>query len=143
MATLVSLEQRIRYAPSFIRFGIVGAIATVIDFALFNIMLGGEYDPSTAHLLFAATSGFAVATYTSYQLNARFTFRAERTSGALGRYYAIAIGGVLIHNAALLGLRSVFGPETFIELNATKVGALSASLLWNYVGYRQFAFRHR
>ncbi len=143
MATLVSLEQRIRYAPSFIRFGIVGVIATVIDFTLFNAMLAGEYDPSTAHLLFAATSGFAVATYTSYQLNARFTFRAARTNGALGRYYAIAIGGVLIHNAALLGLRSVLDPETFIELNATKVGALGASLFWNYVGYRQFAFRHR
>ncbi len=143
MASLVSLDQRIRSAPSFVRFGIVGLIATAIDFALFNAALGGEYEPSTQHLLFAATSGFAVATYTSYQLNARYTFRASRTNGALGRYYAIAIGGVLIHNAALLALRSVLSPETFIELNGTKVGALSASLLWNYVGYRQFAFRHR
>ena len=143
MATLVSLEQRIRYAPSFVRFGIVGAIATVIDFAIFNAILAGEYNPSTPHLLFAATSGFAVATYTSYQLNSRYTFRATRTNGALGRYYAIAIGGVLIHNLTLLGLRAALSPETFIELNATKAGALSASLFWNYVGYRQFAFRHR
>ena len=143
MAPLVALEQRIRYAPSFIRFGIVGAIATAIDFAIFNLLLGGEYEPGTAHLLFAATSGFAVATYTSYQLNARFTFRASRTSGALGRYFAIAIGGVVIHNITLLALRSALSPETFLELNATKAGALSASLVWNYVGYRQFAFRHR
>ncbi len=143
MATLVSIEQRIRYAPSFIRFGIVGAIATLIDFTIFNAILAGEYDPTTQHLLLAATSGFAFATYASYQLNSRYTFRAERTNGALGRYFAIAIGGVLIHNATLLGLRSVLSPETFIELNVTKMGALSASLLWNYVGYRQFAFRHR
>lgn len=143
MATLVSLEQRIRYAPSFVRFGIVGGIATVIDFVLFNLALAGEYEPSTGHLLFAATTGFSVATYTSYQLNARYTFRAARDNGALSRYYAIAIVGVLIHNAALLALRSITSPETFIELNGTKAAALSASMLWNYVGYRQFAFRDR
>ena len=143
MATLVTLEQRIRYAPSFVRFGIVGAIATVVDFTLFNLALAGQYDPSTYHLLLAATSGFTVATYTSYQLNARYTFRADRNSGALGRYFTIAVAGVLIHNAALLVLRSILDPETFIELNATKAAALSASMLWNYVGYRQFAFRHR
>jgi len=143
MATLVMLEQRIRYAPSFVRFGIVGLIATIVDFTLFNAALGGQYDPSTSHLLLAATSGFTVATYTSYQLNARYTFRAERNNAVLGRYFAIAVAGVLIHNAALLGLRAVFSPETFVELNATKAGALSVSMFWNYVGYRQFAFRHR
>ena len=143
MATLVALEQRIRYAPSFVRFGLVGVVATILDFTLFNAALAGEYEPSTSHLLFAATTGFSVATYTSYQLNARYTFRAARNNGALGRYYAIAIGGVLIHNLALLALRSALSPETFIELNVTKAGALSASMLWNYVGYRQFAFRDR
>ena len=143
MATLISLEQRIRYAPSFVRFALVGMVATMVDFVLFNAGLAGEYNPGTAHLLLAATTGFSVATYTSYQLNARYTFRASRSNGVLGRYYSVAIGGVLIHNMTLLVLRSVLSPETFIELNATKVLALGASLLWNYVGYRQFVFRDR
>lgn len=143
MATLLSIERRIRFAPSFVRFGLVGFVATILDFTMFNAALAGEYEPSTAHLMFAATSGFSVATYVSYQLNSRYTFRATRDNGALGRYYAIAIGGVLLHNATLLVLRAVLSPETFIELNGTKVMALGVSLLWNYVGYRQFAFRNR
>lgn len=140
---MVTLDRRIRTAPSYVRFALVGFVATIVDFALFNAALAGQYDPSTYHLMLAATSGFTVATYTSYQLNSRFTFRATRDNGALGRYFAIAVAGVLIHNAALLALRSVLDPETFIELNATKAGALSVSMLWNYVGYRQFAFRDR
>ena len=138
---MVTLEQRIQYAPSYVRFALVGIIATIFDFGFFNLALAGQYEPSTYHLILAATSGFTIATYISYQLNARFTFRATRDNGALGRYFAIAVAGVLIHNAALLAVRSVLDPETFIQLNVTKAAALSVSMLWNYVGYRQFAFR--
>jgi putative flippase GtrA len=28
---MVTLEQRIRYAPSFVRFAMVGALATIVD----------------------------------------------------------------------------------------------------------------
>jgi putative flippase GtrA len=138
---MVTLEQRIRYAPSFVRFAMVGALATIVDFSTFNILLGGNGDPSTPHLLIAATTGFTIATYTSYQFNSRFTFRAGRSRAAMTRYFVIAVGGVLIHNATLLALRAAFDPGTLIELNVTKLGALSASMLWNYVGYRQFSFR--
>ncbi|MDA0353382.1 MAG: GtrA family protein [Chloroflexi bacterium] len=141
MSTLVSIDQRLRIAPSYVRFGLVGIIATIVDFGLFNLGLLGEYEPTTAHLLIAASSGFMVATYTSYQLNARFTFRAPRDNRALTRYFAIALAGVLIHNTALLALRSLLSPDTFVALNMTKAGALSVSMLWNYVGYRQFAFQ--
>ncbi len=138
---MVTLDRRIRTAPSYVRFALVGMVATIVDFALFNAALAGQYNPGTAHLMIAATSGFTIATYTSYQLNSRFTFRAARDNGALSRYFAIAVAGVLIHNIALLALRSALSPDTFIELNVTKAGALSVSMLWNYVGYRQFAFR--
>ena len=138
---MVTLDRRIRTAPSYVRFALVGMVATIVDFALFNAALAGQYNPGTAHLMLAATSGFTIATYTSYQLNSRFTFRAARDNGALSRYFAIAVAGVLIHNIALLALRSALSPDTFIELNVTKAGALSVSMLWNYVGYRQFAFR--
>ena len=138
---MITLDQRIRTAPSFVRFALVGFVATIVDFVLFNAALVGQYDPSTSHLMFAATSGFMVATYVSYQLNSRFTFRAERDNGVLSRYFVIAIGGILIHNGTLLALRAALSPETLIELNATKAGALSVSMLWNYIGYRQFAFR--
>jgi putative flippase GtrA len=135
------LDSRIRGAPSYVRFALVGIVATIVDFALFNVGLAGQYDPETYHLLTAATAGFTVATYVSYQLNARFTFRATRDNAALGRYFAIAVMGVLIHNGALLALRAATSPDTFIALNLTKAGALSVSMLWNYVGYRQFAFK--
>ena len=140
-STLELLGRRLRDAPSFIRFALVGGIATVVDFSIFNIVLAGRGEPSTLHLLIAATVGFGVATYTSYQLNARFTFRASRSTAALGRYIGIAVGGLLIHNTTLLILRGQLDPDTVIELNAVKLAALSASMIWNYIGYRQIAFR--
>ena len=133
--------RRVRDAPSFLRFALVGGTATVVDFSIFNVVLAGRGEPSTTHLLAAATIGFVFATYTSYQLNSRFTFRATRSVAALGRYLGIALGGLLIHNATLLFLRGQLDPSTVIELNAVKFGALGASLIWNYLGYRHIAFR--
>jgi putative flippase GtrA len=132
--------RRLRDAPSFFRFATVGGTATIIDFFFFNIVLAGRGDPSTAHLLAAATIGFTFATYASYQLNSRFTFHSARSHSALGRYAGIAIGGLLIHNATLLLLRGQLNPSTVIELNAVKFVALSVSMIWNYVGYRNIAF---
>ncbi|MBT5774141.1 MAG: GtrA family protein [Dehalococcoidia bacterium] len=140
-SSLELLGRRLRDAPSFIRFALVGGSATVVDFTFFNIILGGRGDPTTFHLLVAATTGFSFATYTSYQLNSRFTFHAARSPSALGRYVGIALGGLLIHNATLLFLRGQLDPSTVIELNAVKFGALGASLIWNYLGYRHIAFR--
>ena len=140
-STLEFLARRLRHAPSFFRFAIVGGIATTVDFFFFNIVLGGSGDPSTPHLLAAATTGFIFATYSSYQLNSRFTFRAARSSGALGRYFGVATVGLLIHNATLLMLRGWLDPGTVLELNAVKLGALGASMVWNYFGYRHVAFR--
>jgi len=137
-STLELLARRLRHAPAFLRFAIVGGIATIVDFTFFNVVLGGRGDPSTTHLLAAATTGFAFA---SYQLNSRFTFRAARSSGALGRYFGVATVGLLIHNATLLMLRGWLDPGTVLELNAVKLGALGASMVWNYFGYRHVAFR--
>ena len=137
---MISFDDRIRSTSSFVRFALVGLIATLVDFLLFNTMLFGRYAPSTSHLMIAATFGFATATYVGYQLNSRFTFRAVRNTEALGRYFAIAIGGVLIHNGTLLLFREALTTESFIELNTAKAGALSISMLWNYFGYRYFVF---
>jgi len=140
-STIDLLTRRLLDAPSFFRFAIVGGIATAVDFAFFNAILAGRGEPDTYHLLTAATAGFTVATFTSYQFNSRFTFQATRSHAALGRYYGVAVGGLLIHNTTLLLLRGALDPSTVLALNAVKLGALSVSLVWNYVGYRYVAFR--
>jgi putative flippase GtrA len=140
-SSLELLERRLCDTPSSIRFAIVGGTATVVDFAFFNVILGGRGDPTTVHLLVAATIGFSFATYASYQLNSRFTFHAARSHGTLGRYLGIALGGLLMHNATLLFLRGQVDPSTVIQLNTVKFGALVVSLIWNYFGYRHIAFR--
>ncbi len=141
MCTRPTRDGAFRLAPSFVRFALVGALATAVDFAIFNSLLGGRSDPSTTHLLVAATIGFTVATQTSYRLNARFTFKARRSPAALGRYTAVTVGGLVLHNVTLLLLRQTLDPQTVVALNAIKLGALSTSTVWNYLGYRLVAFR--
>ncbi|MDA1061517.1 MAG: GtrA family protein [Chloroflexi bacterium] len=125
-----------------LRYAIVGVIKVPADFLVFNAVLIGAAAPSTGHLLLAATAGFTSGAAVTYVLNARYTFRAPAGFDSLGRYVAVSAGGLLLHNAALLVLAALIAPSGVLALNTVKVGALLASLAWNYIGYSRLVFAH-
>ena len=125
-----------------LRYAIVGVIKVPADFAVFNAVLLGAEVPSTAHLLLAATAGFMSAAAVTYVLNARYTFRARPRLDSFTRYLLVSAAGLLLHNAALLLLVAAVAPSGVLALNAVRVGALLASLAWNYFGYKHLVFMH-
>lgn len=140
-ALLTTLRQR-----PLIRFVIVGAFVTVIDFSVFNLIIRLAGAPSAMHALVANTISFTVASNVGYQLHARITFRSVRHWRGFTAFGAVAVMGVLISDAALQALLllfhllSLFETNSPLALNAAKAGAVLVAAIWNYQGYRIFAF---
>ena len=124
----------------FARFLVFGALAAVVDFTVFNMVVATTSHNEVAWVLFANTSAFTLAVMTSYLLNARYTFDARWESRSLTRFVMVAVGGAALYNSALLGVRAAVEPESTLELNAAKAAAAVLLVCWNYIGYQRFAF---
>ena len=131
-----------------VRFVIVGAFVTVVDFGVFNFVLLLVHEISRPYVLLANTISFAVAANVGYQLHARITFRSSRDWRGFAAFGVVALAGVSIYNAALFLLLLAVDSNHPLALNIAKVGAVCVAAIWNYQGYRIFAFggrrtRHR
>jgi len=137
-----SLLEALQQQP-LTRFFFVGIVVTAVDFGIFNALVLLHGDPSTAYIVFANTIAFAVAANVGYQLHSRFTFRVGRQWRSFWAYVAVAVIGVTIYNASLLGLLWLIGSDHPIALNVAKVGAVGFASTWNFQGFRLLAFRPR
>lgn len=137
-ALLTALRQR-----PLVRFVIVGGFVTVIDFAVFNLVLLLAHDISRPYVLLANTISFTVAANVGYQAHARITFRSGRHWRGFTAFGLVALAGVSVYNAALFLLLLPFDSNHPLTLNAAKVGAVAIAAIWNYQGYRIFAFGGR
>ncbi len=84
----------------------------------------------------ATTAGFAVGTWVSYVLNARFTFRRAMEGRTLIRFTSVTLAGWglnvgLVEGAGLLGLNYGFGV----------VASLIIAPAFNFMGHRLVTFR--
>jgi|SRR4051812_20347925 putative flippase GtrA len=121
------------------KFGIVGAINTVVDFGIFNVLragLGvGPLTSSTIALVVAATS--------SYLMNRFWTFRHRARSG-LGREYAL----FFILNGIGLGIQLSciavshygFGFDSIFADNVAKVVGLLIGTVFRFLTYKRWVF---
>lgn len=124
-----------------VRFSLVGLMKTALDFATFNLVLWLAGVEGFVVVLLANTAGFAVSVASSFVLNARYTFRVATVPGGFRRYVLISVIGLVIYNGSLAIILVIADPEGTLALNAAKVGALAASMGWNFLGYWRFVFR--
>ncbi|HXF56273.1 MAG TPA: GtrA family protein [Actinomycetota bacterium] len=117
------------HAPTLRRllvFGTVSVVATLVDLAVFNLLLRAEPVPR-----FVATStGYGVGLVVNYLLNRWVTFRGggrDRWSEEFALFALISVAGLLLNNAAV---------ETAARLVGTGAGLLTgarlvvATVLW-------------
>lgn len=129
-----------------VRFGVVGVVNTLIDFAVLNLLLALFGVTAGAPLVLCNAAAFIAASLNSYFLNKKWTF-AQKSRATLRQYLAflvLAVGGLLINSLVLyalvtsLPLPSGFSPTLWV--NIAKVGATAASLVWNYLACRYVIF---
>jgi len=126
-----------------VRFAIVGGFVTIVDFGVFNLVLLLVPEISRLYVLLANTISFAIAANVGYQLHARITFRSSRDWRGFAAFGMVALAGVSIYNAALFLLLLVIDSHHPLALNLAKAGAVAVAAIWNYQGYRIFAFGGR
>jgi len=118
----------------FIGYGIVGVINTVVDFAVYSIMLSVIGLPPWLSQII----GFSAGTVVSFVLNSGVVFKdSERSRGAQFLLFVIVNVVSLGITTGLVHLFTSFGMNAYIA----KFIVLVFKVFFNYFGYKLFVFR--
>ncbi|MFI5957848.1 GtrA family protein [Cryptosporangium sp. NPDC051539] len=120
------------------KFGIIGVVNTVLDFAVWNALLSiGPIKAQVASTVVSATS--------SYFMNRHWTFRHRARSGLRREYLLFfvfnAIG--LVITAGILAIASYgFDVGNVAALNVVKLFAIAIATVFRFWAYRRWVFLH-
>jgi len=117
----------------FLRFAVVGAVATVVHYAVLIAMTewGG------ASPVWATVCGFFVGALVSYNLNRRYTFATKPAFGKGLAKFLLVIGVGAVINAGIVAAFVSAGVHYMIG----QVIATGLVLIWNFAASRYFVFR--
>lgn len=135
-------------AGQFLRFGIIGGVNTLLDFAVLNGLsyFTGIYEGNG--IIPLNMISFTVAVINSYYLNKRWAFKdtgGEEKGRKFTLFLMVSIIGAFINTATVrivsTNLDPLFGLSQPLWLNFAKILATALSLVWNFVGYKFFVFK--
>ena len=131
----------------FVKFGIVGASGTVIDFGLTALCKGIFGMPD----LLANAIGFSLAATSNYFLNRVWTWKS--TSKEVGvefaKFFLVSLIGLGLNSFILFLLKDVSIIPRFVETTldwdfwVAKVIATAVVMVWNFVANNLFTFRQK
>ena len=130
-----------------IKFGIVGAVAFVVDLGLFNILrntvLSGYGNGPLSRAVVATIVSAAVATCVAWVGNRAWTFRHRRNRPAHHEalLFALTKGVALLIQAVCVGISHHFlGQESLVAENLAKLVGIGLGTLFRFWSYRRFVF---
>lgn len=134
-------ERWQKFVHEALKFGIVGGINTVINYAVFNALALTVFSDGQ---LKAAVVATVVATITSYLMNRHWTYR-DRPKSAMRREYALFFlfnaTGLLIELGVLAAAKYGLGVTSLLALNVAKTGGVVLATLFRFWSYRTFVFQ--
>src|SRR5689334_6568001 len=133
-----------------IKFGIVGAVAFVIDLGLFNILrataLSGYGNGPLSRAVVATIISAAVATVVAWIGNRAWTFRHRRNRPVHHEalLFALTNGVALLIQAGCVGVTNqvVAGETGWVAENLAKMIGIALGTLFRFYAYRRFVFSH-
>jgi putative flippase GtrA len=134
-------ERWQKFIHEALTFGIVGGINTVINYAVFNVLVLTVFVDGQLKATVIAT---VVATITSYLMNRHWTYR-DRPKSALRREYVLFLAfnatGLLIELGVLAAAKYGLGVTSLLALNVAKTGGVLLATLFRFWSYRTFVFQ--
>jgi putative flippase GtrA len=130
-----------------IKFGIVGAVAFVVDLGLFNLLrrtvLSGYGNGPLSRAVVATIISAAVATCVAWIGNRAWTFRHRRNRPVHHEalLFALTNGFALLIQAACVGIsHHVLRQESLVAENVAKLVGIALGTLFRFWAYRRFVF---
>jgi putative flippase GtrA len=125
-----------RTVGRFLRFALVGASGVVVNAVLLLLLVERLGVP----VLLASLLSIEVSTLSNWSLNRAWTWRDRREPGgmmaSLGRYHAVAVGGMALQ-WTVLGLMLQF---TGVHYLVGSLAGVAVGTLWNFLGNDKLAF---
>ena len=139
--------RKIAVLAQFGRFFAVGALNTVIDFGILNLLSRATGIAAGFLLGGVNVPGFLVAVVNSYLWNKLWVFK-EGTNNLLAafpKFFAVTLMGLLVNSGIVIFFTTYLAPSTGlppnIALNIGKLLATVISLAVNFLGYKFFVFQ--
>lgn len=117
-------------------FGAVSLATTILDFALFNLMVVTRAVP----VVTANTLSYSAGIAASYLLNKRFTFGGggrDKRSHEVALFVLFNIGGLALNNLAVALVADV---RSTLLLNAMKLLAGIVAAVVKFVGFKRWVY---
>ncbi|APW36765.1 hypothetical protein RD110_05805 [Rhodoferax koreense] len=131
-ASAATKHFSVRSAFSFL---LVGGLATALQYLLTAIMALGFGVPPVR----ASAIAFSISAVANYLLNARFTFKSEKSHReTLPRFAITALAGLLVNTIALAFLLSIG-----LNVVISQILSTACVLLWNYGVNSVWTFRNK
>lgn len=129
-----------------LRFGLVGVVNTMVDYAMLNLIVLALNIFNPVSLVLCNIGSFLGANINSYLMNKRWTFE-DRGHWSKREYFIFllcSLGGLAINCSVIFFLsHTLVNPQWsfFVNLNVAKFLATVASMVWNFCSYRAFVFK--
>lgn len=130
-----------------VKFGEVGVLNTFVDAGILNFLIGASGITAGIWLAPLNTVSFLFAMINSYLWNKFWTFKgAGRATGKNFLQFLVVSGiGWGINTGILVLVTSLITPLFSLSAgawaNVAKLGAISVSMIWNFLGYKFFVFK--
>lgn len=115
------------------KFGVVGVIATVIDFSVMNLLHYGLH----LDILIANTAGFTISLVFNYAASMKFVFE-HRDGMSRTREFTIflilSVIGLLLNDGIVL----ILNKGVALEANIAKIAATALVMIYNFVTRKIF-----
>lgn len=115
------------------KFGVVGVIATVIDFSVMNLLHYGLH----LDILIANTAGFIISLVFNYAASMKFVFE-HRDGMSRTREFTIflilSVIGLLLNDGIVL----ILNKGVALEANIAKIAATALVMIYNFVTRKIF-----
>lgn len=130
-----------REVDRFVKFALVGALGTIVDMGLLNLLILGLTMPK----FWANTCSFSAAALSNFTWNRLWSFPESRqrpVSRQFGQFFAVSLGGYIINQTLFLSLdRWIFGSWGSLGYNVAKAVAITVVLFWNFGVNRLWTYR--
>ncbi|MBU1119403.1 GtrA family protein [Patescibacteria group bacterium] len=130
-----------------VRFGVAGGLNTLLDWGILNLLTTTFNVYSGELILVFNIFSVSAALVNSYILNKYWTFRATgqaKTSTQIGKFLAVSIVGIVINSAIVYVVTTIIGVQFGLAENhwalAAKMLATGVVFIWNFIGYKLWAF---